>query len=143
MMYEINVGGVRRLAELCAAQKAPLLHISTPTIGQFGLEGRTERRESLTEEDFYFRQDLSNDYAASKFLGEREVFAAVRDGRIRAHILRVGNLQGRFSDGEFQINHAKNAFTARLKAYIELGMAPRSVWESTVDYSPPWTARRN
>ena len=90
-----------------AAQKAPLLHISTPTIGQFGLEGRTERRESLTEEDFYFRQDLSNDYAASKFLGEREVFAAVRDGRIRAHILRVGNLQGRFSDGEFQINHAK------------------------------------
>ena len=135
-MYEINVGGVRRLAELCAAQKAPLLHISTPTIGQFGLEGRTERRESLTEEDFYFRQDLSNDYAASKFLGEREVLTAVRDGRIRAHILRVGNLQGRFSDGEFQINHAKNAFTARLKAYIELGMAPRSVWESTVDYSP-------
>ena len=134
-MYQINVGGVRRLAELCLRQGAALLHISTPTIGQFGLEHRTERRPYLTEEDFYFRQDLSNDYAASKFLGEREVLSAIQKG-LRAHILRVGNLQGRFSDGEFQINHATNAFTARLKAYIRLGFAPRSVWESDVDYSP-------
>lgn len=134
-MYQINVDGMRRLASLCLEQNAALLHISTPTVGQFGLKGRTEYRPYLTEEDFYFHQDLSNDYAASKFLGEREVLTAIQKG-LKAHILRVGNLQGRFSDGEFQINHATNAFTARLKAYIRLGFAPRSVWESDVDYSP-------
>lgn len=135
-MYQINVDGVRRLAELCLRQNAALLHISTPTIGQFGLENRTEHRPYLTEEDFYFRQDLSNDYAASKFLGEREVLSAILHKGLKAHILRVGNLQGRFSDGEFQINHAANAFTSRLKAYIRLGFAPRSMWDSDVDYSP-------
>lgn len=134
-MYQINVAGVRSLVELCLSRNAALIHVSTPTVGQFGLRGRTEEKEVLTEEDFYFRQDLSNDYAASKFLGEREVLSGVLRG-LHAHILRVGNLQGRFSDGEFQINHAANAFTGRLKAYIRLGFAPASVWHDSVDYSP-------
>ncbi len=134
-MYQINVDGVRRLAGLCMERGARLIHISTPTIGQFGLENRTERIPFLTEEDFYFKQDLSNDYAASKFLGEREVLTAIQKG-LDAQILRVGNLQGRFSDGEFQINHMTNAFTSRLKTYIRLGFAPESVWTGDVDYSP-------
>lgn len=134
-MYRINAWGVGALAKLCRKKNAGLVHISTPTIGQFGLRGQTEELKSLTEEDFYFGQDLTNDYAASKFLGEREVLLEALEG-LDAKILRVGNLQGRFSDGEFQINHGSNAFTARMKAFIKLGMAPKSLWDSSVDYSP-------
>lgn len=134
-MYGVNVSGVKNLMTLCRRCGAGLLHVSTPTVGQFCISGQTQEKEVLTEEDFYFGQDLSNEYAATKFLAEREVLLAAREG-LPVKIARVGNLQGRYSDGEFQINHASNAFISSLKAYVRLGFAPKDVWEKKVDYSP-------
>ena len=101
----------------------------------FGITGQTPQRESLTESDFYFGQDLSNAYTGTKFMAEREVLEAVLHGT-NACIMRVGNLQGRFADGEFQINMKSNAFMNTLKVYAKLGFAPESVARSSTDYTP-------
>ena len=61
--------------------------------------------------------------------------AAVRDG-LEIKIMRIGNLQGRIRDGEFQMNLHSNAFTRQFSSYIKLGAAPLSVYEGSVNFSP-------
>lgn len=134
-MYQVNVGLVKTLIEFCKSRKARLIQISTPGIGMFGIMGKTEKKEALAETDFYFGQDLTNAYVATKFMAEREVLLAAASG-LNAGICRVGNLQGRLSDGEFQINKNSNAFQNTLKVYLKLGLIPESTYQSHVDYSP-------
>lgn len=134
-LYNTNVLGVKNLIALCMEQKAKLVHISTPSIGQFGLKNQTDSIKTLTEDKFYFGQDLSNEYVATKFLAEREVLSGIASG-LNAVIIRVGNLQARFSDGEFQINQNSNAFTGKLKVCAKTGFASTESAESSVDYSP-------
>ena len=134
-MFQVNVEGVRNLLRFADARKARMIQISTPGVGMFGITGQTPQRESLTESDFYFGQDLSNAYTGTKFMAEREVLEAVLHGT-NACIMRVGNLQGRFADGEFQINMKSNAFMNTLKVYAKLGFAPESVARSSTDYTP-------
>ena len=58
------------------------------------------------------------------------------DSGLDAKIFRVGNLMGRQSDGEFQINSVTNSFIRSLKAYRVLGCFPVSSCDQTVDFSP-------
>ncbi len=135
-LRRINLGGVKNMIEIALKHDARLMQISTVSVGQFGIAGVTEKKEAITEEDFFFGQDLSNEYNRTKFLAEREILDAMVRRGLRANILRVGNLQGRFSDGEFQINNASNGFANRLKAYSVLGFMPREMLEASVEYSP-------
>ena len=47
--------------------------------------------------------------------------AAAEDG-LKVKIMRIGNLQGRICDGEFQMNLHSNAFTRRFSSYIKMGL---------------------
>ncbi len=61
--------------------------------------------------------------------------AAVEDG-LKIKIMRIGNLQGRISDGEFQMNLHSNAFARQFSSFIKMGAVPKSVYEGSVNFSP-------
>ena len=61
--------------------------------------------------------------------------AAVDNG-LDIKFMRVGNLQGRIKDGEFQMNMHSNAFTRRMASYIKVGAVPESIYGATVNFSP-------
>ncbi len=50
--------------------------------------------------------------------------------------MRVGNLMGRASDGEFQINFNSNAFVSSLKSYKILGVFPLDEMTNSIEISP-------
>jgi thioester reductase-like protein len=83
----------------------------------------------------YFGQDLSNQYARSKFLAERAVLEAAAQG-VSAKVLRVNNLMPRMSDGKFQKNYDTNSFLKMFKAYRYIGKAPYSSLAQTMEMSP-------
>lgn len=130
----VNTGGVRNLTEFCAEHGAALVQISTISIG--GVYESGEPPLTLTERDLFIGQEIRNQYILSKYMAEYEALtAAVRRG-IPVKIMRVGNLQGRISDGEFQMNRKTNAFTRQISSYAQIGIAPESLYNSTVNFSP-------
>lgn len=55
---------------------------------------------------------------------------------LKAKIIRVGNLMGRYSDGKFQINIHENSFLGRFRAYVAIGCFPMSRAGEMVEFSP-------
>lgn len=135
-MKKINTDSVKQLVELCKYKQAEIIHVSTISVGQFRDAGTEHTQECFTEKDFYFGQNLENQYLRTKFLAERIVLNEMEQGTLQGKIVRVGNLQGRYVDGEFQINFKTNAFTTRLRTYVKLGFIPAYIWNEAVDYSP-------
>ena len=78
---------------------------------------------------------MNNKYVLSKYHAEEKVLEAIRDG-LDAKIMRVGNLMGRYSDGEFQINSRSNAFLSALKGFATIGMCPISHATDPMRLSP-------
>ena len=64
------------------------------------------------------------------------MFRAAVDEGLSIKLMRVGNLQGRIKDGEFQMNIHSNAFTRRMASYIKVGAVPESIYGATVNFSP-------
>jgi thioester reductase-like protein len=130
----VNTGGVRNLTQLCAEHCAALVQVSTISIG--GVYESGEPPLTLTERELFIGQEIKNQYILSKFMAEYEALtAAVRHG-IAVKLMRVGNLQGRISDGEFQLNRQKNAFTRQIASYVKIGTVPESTYRSSVNFSP-------
>jgi nucleoside-diphosphate-sugar epimerase len=96
----------------------------------------TNQMTELKENMLYFGQNVRNDYVRTKFLAERTILDARVKRGLDAVILRAGNLMGRHTDGEFQINFETNAFMRSLWAYVKLRQCPFSVLENTVEFSP-------
>lgn len=69
-------------------------------------------------------------------MAEYALLRAAVDTGLRVRLLRVGNLQGRISDGEFQMNMHSNAFTRQFASYIKIGAVPESVYGGSVNFSP-------
>ena len=130
----VNVGGVANLIEFCRRESARLIQISTGSVSGTCNE-RDMGRMSFDEKSLYIGQHISNRYVLSKFLAERLVLQGIADG-LDAKIMRVGNLMGRNSDGEFQINFGSNAFVNMLKSYKFMGMYPTVRLTSPVEISP-------
>ena len=133
IMDRVNIEGVRQLIELCAARQALLVQTSTYSIGG---EIEADRPHTLTEHALYIGQQTDNEYLRTKFLAERLVLQAMADGRITAKIMRMGNLMGRESDGEFQLNMKNNAFAMALKSFKVLGMIPLAQMNTAIEISP-------
>ena len=129
----VNYHGVENLIDLCLRNSMRLVQVSTLSVsGEIELEHLTTLKENM----LFFGQNVRNDYVRTKFLAERAILdAKVRRG-LDAVILRAGNLMGRLSDGEFQINFETNAFIRSLWAYIQLRECPYSVLEQPVEFSP-------
>ena len=133
LMDRINVGGVENLVTLCERLGARLIQTSTYSVGG---TVRADSAVGLDERHLYVGQDSDNDYVRTKFLAERAVLAAIADGRIRGKIMRLGNLMGRESDGEFQMNIGANAFVNSLKTYKALGAYPLDDLARPLEMSP-------
>lgn len=130
-----NVDTVRNLVEWCTANRCRLVHISTVSVaGEADM--KTVAGKVLTEQTLDMGQGLSNQYVKSKYDAEKIILGAIRDGRIEAKIMRVGNISPRESDGEFQANFQSNAFMGRLRAYLALGCVPYSHLDSPCEFSP-------
>lgn len=134
-MRKLNTDSLLAMIAFCKKYKAELVQISTISIGQFVL-GNELKNYVFGEGDLYFGQNLSNAYLRSKFLAERMILEAAAEGSIHAKILRVGNLQARYGDAEFQMNYRSNAFASRLKGYAGLGFVQEELAGRLVDYSP-------
>ena len=55
---------------------------------------------------------------------------------MRGKIVRVGNLMGRHSDGEFQINFNTNAFLSAIRGFATIGKSPISHSTDQMSLSP-------
>ena len=91
---------------------------------------------SFTEEDYYIGQDYKeNVYVRSKFEAEMVVYKAIRQG-LDATIFRMGNLTGRFSDGQFQKNIQDNAFYSIIRSICLLSAIPEDQLSIDVEFTP-------
>ena len=133
VLDRINVGGVENLVDFCVRSKKRLVQISTLSVGG---EISVKNVTKLREDRLYFGQNVDNDYVRTKFLAERAILNARVNRGLDAVILRVGNLMGRHTDGEFQINFETNAFMRALWAYIQLGEYPVTILEQPAEFSP-------
>lgn len=132
---QTNVDGVCNLISFCKAHDAALVHISTLSVGGFIDQAQADMGVSLSEQRLWLRQDLSNVYLESKFLAEKSILLQIPNG-LRAKIMRVGNLQGRLTDGEFQMNQSSNGFTKLLQSMVKTGRCPHTLAYSRVNFSP-------
>ena len=124
---------MENLVDVCVRSSKRLVQISTLSVaGEMDAGSLTTLKENM----LYFGQNVENDYVRTKFLAERVILDARVNRGLDAVILRAGNLMGRNTDGEFQINFESNAFMRSLWAYIQLGQCPFSVLEQPAEFSP-------
>lgn len=129
-----NTDGVKNLIALALRHGATLCQISTISVA--GATDGSALKPTFTERDFYIGQRIHNQYIYSKYMAEFELLRAAVDQALSIKLLRVGNLQGRIQDGEFQMNMSSNAFTRQLASYIKIGAVPSSLYEASVNFSP-------
>ena len=99
-----------------------------------GLDGTPPRDWLLRENELYHGQLLDNAYALTKFKAEKAVLEAMNQG-LDGKIMRLGNLMGRHSDGEFQVNFRSNAFIRSLASYKAIGAVPYAMLNAGTDFS--------
>ena len=133
-LEQINTEGVKNLIGYALAQHATLCQISTISVA--GMTDKGAAAVAFDESDFYIGQELHNKYIYSKYMAEYALVRAAVDEGLSVKLMRVGNLQGRISDGEFQMNMNSNAFTRQFAAYVKIGAVPQSVYEAKVNFSP-------
>ncbi|MBQ1678315.1 MAG: amino acid adenylation domain-containing protein [Oscillospiraceae bacterium] len=133
-LEQVNVRGVENLIALCEKTGRRLVQTSTVSVAGEGLDGEPPRDWCISERELYRGQLLDNAYIHSKFKAERAILEAVGRG-LDAKIARLGNLMGRHSDGEFQVNFRSNAFIRSLASYKAIGAIPFSLLNAVTDFS--------
>jgi len=135
--FKTNVDGTKHALELAKASGAVFYHMSTCSVAGDRLKNEKEEGKTVfTELDFDIGQDWeSNIYVKSKYLAEKLVFDAVKEG-IEAKIFRLGRLAGRAVDGRFQRNPKTNSFYLHLRGLCMLGALPKEMENIPVDLMP-------
>lgn len=138
--YDVNVETTKRLIDFCKKADARLIHASTLSVSGNSFADEFTGYISDTEIHFYesnlyIGQPLDNVYARSKFEAEKAVLDAMHEG-LRANIMRMGNLTNRLFDGVFQRNYESNAFLQRIRAVLELGVAPDYLLDLYAEFTP-------
>ncbi|MFC9541874.1 amino acid adenylation domain-containing protein [Lysinibacillus sp. NPDC056959] len=118
---QVNVESTKYLLEMSKDARARFHYISTISIS--GHAPHDAKEFLFSERDFDRGQQLDNVYVESKFLAEKLVREAIKEG-VPATVYRVGNLVGRTLDGRFQENIEGNAFYRLIKAILLLQIAP-------------------
>lgn len=118
---KINVQGTQYLLDFATVEKPKAFHY----ISTIGVGGNPTENNHLLESDLDIGQSFQgNVYGRSKFEAEKLVQKAIIQG-VNASIYRVGNLVGRYEDGQFQQNIMENGLYNNLKALISLGKIPK------------------
>ena len=136
IIEKVNVGGVNNLINISLAKKARLIQISTLSVAGENIDNKFDSYFKIKENMLYFGQDISNKYVNSKFMAEKSILEAIDNKGLDAKIIRVGNLMGRNSDGEFQANSITNGFMRDLRGYAVLHKFPVNSMDIEVDFSP-------
>jgi len=131
----VNVQGTRYASEFCQQFHLPLHYVSTLSVsGSYAPE--SSKNLVFTERDLYIGQDYqSNVYLRSKFEAEALLIEEMHSG-LDVSIYRVGNLTGRYADGQFQENIQDNMFYLSLKALALMEGAESAVMQELVDLTP-------
>ncbi len=132
-LQKINVQGVQNLIDFALQKGATLCQVST--ISVCGVH-KGEDALPYDENDFYVHQKIFNEYIYSKYLAEYYIKRCAVDKGLKYKVIRIGNLQGRIKDGEFQMNMNSNAFTRQLSSYVKMQAVPQSLYSQTVNFSP-------
>ena len=145
-LWRTNVEGTRHVIDLCLRHRLQLAHISTIAVNKvhsLGAGGKGQEAGEYSPNGDDYCPDSPTPYLQSKAEAERVVSEAVRQERLKAQILRVGNLTARQSDGVFQRHAETNAFHLLAEALQALGCYPAPLADVVVDLSPvDVTARR-
>ena len=135
ILERVNVGGVENMISVCRKNRKKLIQISTVSVCGVYHDGVYENPPEMYENDLFMLESMDNKYIISKYHAEQKIFDAVRTG-LRAKVIRVGNLMGRYSDGEFQINADTNMFLSGIRGFAAMGMYPISHMTDPMSFSP-------
>lgn len=133
-LEDSNVKTVMNLISLIQKKAARLIHSSTLSVAGYNVDNTLDG-VIFSENNLDIGQELSNSYMHTKYLAERLITSAIKNG-LPCKIMRLGNLMARDTDGKFQENAATNSFLWHLKAYRELGYFPISMLEENCEFSP-------
>lgn len=131
----VNVLGVKKLIALNKEKNATMVQISTTSIPGAHTEETYRVNVTMPEDKLFVIENMNNQYVISKYKAELLMFHAIKDG-MRGKVIRVGNLMGRYSDGEFQTNLRSNAFLNALKGFVAIGKCPYSHATDPMSFSP-------
>ena len=142
ILERINVHGVENLISVCVKKNARLVQISTVSVPGIHTDETYSRSVKMHENELFVINSLDSKYITSKYKAEKKILQAIREDGLRAKIIRVGNLMGRHSDGEFQVNFNTNMFLSGIRGFATLGMYPVSHMTDPMRFSPvDYTAR--
>ncbi|MBO2527697.1 MAG: hypothetical protein CW335_05930, partial [Clostridiales bacterium] len=125
ILERINVRGTENMIAVAKEKDARMIQVSTISIPGVHTEETWKRRIKACESKLFVIDDMGNKYGISKYHAELKLLEAVKNG-LRGKIIRVGNLMGRHSDGEFQINFNTNAFLNAIRGFATIGKSPIS-----------------
>ena len=131
----INVHGVENLIELARGKDARIIQISTTSIPGTHTDETYKNNVKMYENQLFVVDTMNNQYIESKYSAELFIFNAIREG-LSGKVIRVGNLMGRYSDGEFQTNMRTNAFMNALRGFVHIGKCPISHATDPMSFSP-------
>ena len=135
ILERINVRGVENLIAIAMERDAKLIQVSTVSIPGVHTEETWKRSVKGYENKLFVIDDMGNKYSISKYHAELKMLEAIKNG-MRGKIVRVGNLMGRHSDGEFQINFNTNAFLSAIRGFATIGKSPISHSTDQMSLSP-------
>ena len=131
----INIKGTSNIIKFCQNSNKRLLHCSTLSLTMDLSKHPELNSHMLSDQDFYFEQNLDNLYVSTKFEAERLVYEAISKG-LNACCLRIGNISNRYSDGVFQENFKENSILMKLESFVEIGYIPDYLLDLTLDFTP-------
>lgn len=132
---KINIEGTSNIISFCLNSESKLFYISTISVA--GIYAKSDEEVEYNENSFWIDQNYNNNvYIGSKIEAEYLIFNAIKNKKLDARILRVGNLTGRSTDGVFQKNIQDNAFYNKIKEIINLEIIPNSLLNIMVDLTP-------
>ncbi len=133
---KVNVFGTKHIVEFCQEYNRVLHHISTISVSGNYLAKDKNTKCTFNEDNFYIGQNINdNVYIKSKFHAEEIILNASNAG-LKASIYRIGNITGRYSDGQFQNNINDNAFYNRLKSIILLKAVSKNLSDVQIEMTP-------
>lgn len=137
---KVNIDGTKNIAKFCYENNKKLIHISTISVSgnSFEIMNSNEIAKDIIDFDetcFYQEQNLDNIYVYTKFKAEEVILNYMKKG-LEANILRVGSLTGRYEDLKFQYNVTDNAFSNKIKTFIDIGYFPKSSSDIGIEFTP-------
>ncbi len=135
ILERINIHGIENLIELCTRRNTKLIQISTVSVPGIHTPETYEKQVRMHENELFVIDDMANKYCISKYKAELRMFDAIENG-MRGKVIRVGNLMGRHTDGEFQINMETNMFMSGIRGFSVMGKYPISHMTDPMSFSP-------